>query len=224
MENVYIGIACSKIWREWVLGTCRSISGWNVAGCWSSIDEMKQETRHRIPDVLITDCALATSLAIEFISRYHDLLRSAEVLVIVHNDSLATFDVLASGATTIVPHNKLSHFSNSVYAALNGEISLQYADFCESYRLQKQLTPDRLLREDLSLLRLLHSGAGDRHIGSHLGIAESAAKNNVKSLLDRLNTKSRMAAVGLSRRMGIHASISENDAEVIFGSRASWCL
>lgn len=57
-------------------------------------------------------------------------------------------------------------------------------------------SPESILTDrELEVLSLMAEGLGNREIGNHLFISENTVKNHVRSILEKLNQHSRMAAV-----------------------------
>lgn len=60
-----------------------------------------------------------------------------------------------------------------------------------------------LTDRELEVLTLMAEGLGNREIGAHLFISENTVKNHVRSILEKLNQHSRMAAVVYAVRQRI---------------------
>lgn len=63
-------------------------------------------------------------------------------------------------------------------------------------KINLQDTPESVLTDrELEVLALMAEGLGNREIGNHLFISENTVKNHVRSILEKLNQHTRMAAV-----------------------------
>jgi DNA-binding NarL/FixJ family response regulator len=62
---------------------------------------------------------------------------------------------------------------------------------------------EKLSPREMEVLKILAKGSPDKEIALHLGIAESTAKNHVKSILSKLNASNRTEASNTARELGI---------------------
>lgn len=69
--------------------------------------------------------------------------------------------------------------------------------------LDEDLQYEKLTSRQMDVLELLAKGKADKEIAEMLGIAESTAKNHVKSILAKLDVKNRTEAANKARKLGI---------------------
>lgn len=64
-------------------------------------------------------------------------------------------------------------------------------------------SPEKLTERESEVLGLVEQGHSDKDIARFLGIADTTAKNHVKSILEKLGAKNRTQAVSLARQKGL---------------------
>jgi len=87
---------------------------------------------------------------------------------------------------------------------LLNEIRVQMSRSKDVISTTSQLpTQESITERELQVLKLIEEGHSDKEIANLLGIAPTTAKNHVKRILEKLNSKNRTQAVSVARGIGL---------------------
>lgn len=146
-------------------------------------------------DVLLTDCARGIKLARMASSK----LRT---IVISHDDRESSIQsVMKAGARGYLLLNAtLDSIIHAVHCVIDGGSAI---DPHIATKMLEGLHHEQLTRRELDVVRLLMQGRSNKCIARELDISVGTAKTHVKSILAKLNARSRMHAVAVAQRRGL---------------------
>lgn len=152
---------------------------------------------HPVPiDVVVTDCETGTRLAA--------LGRATgyRVLVLTHDDTETAarraIEAGVKGYLTLA--SSAEAIASAAMRVAHGGTAI---DPCVLAAIAEGLSGSRLSSRELDVLRLAMRGFANKAIANRIGVTEGTVKCHMKSLLGKLDAKSRTEAVFVAQRRGL---------------------
>lgn len=147
-------------------------------------------------DIVLTDCDCGMKLA-------QRGRTSAPRILIVTNDASESsirgaMDAGAKGYLLL--GSTLESVAQAVRCVVRGGVAI---DPVAATRMLESLNGESLTQRELQVVCLLMQGSSNKSIARELGISEGTAKTHLKSIMSKLNARSRTQAVTVAQRRGI---------------------
>ncbi len=185
-----------------------------VVGLAASVAEAVARARDLRPDVILMDQCLGGEQGTSAIGRIREMLPGTSVIVLtglVEEDAVAgALEAGASGVLEKVIHP--DELIRSIERARNGENLFSPAIVAEVMRVRasrERVTAERqrmvsaLTSREREVLRLLSEGCDSKTIATRLGLSVHTARDHVQSVLEKLDTHSRIEAVVRAGELGL---------------------
>ncbi len=185
--------------REYLRALIASAPGLTLAGAYGSLAEALPELEKPLPSIVITDLEAAGDSPKEWLSRVHDALPHAAVLVLsVEKDRDRMFQVFEAGvsawlqkpcsADQILRAIVIVHEGGAVLSSPVARKILEYFHARGS-------SLDCLSHREREILTLFGRGMRSPDIAGKLGLSPSTIQTHVRNMLAKLDAGSRAEAV-----------------------------
>jgi DNA-binding NarL/FixJ family response regulator len=186
--------------REGIVGLIADQPDMLLVGKASNGREAIQQFRAHRPDVTLMDLQMPEMSGIDAMSAIRGEFPDARVIVLTtYSGDVQVLRALKAGARAYLLktllHKELLETIRAVHAGkrtLSPEVSYQLADHA---------TDETLSPGEISVLRLIAEGNGNKQIAHQLAVTEETVKSRVKSILSKLgaNDRAHAATIGLKR-------------------------
>ena len=164
--------------------------------------EAIQEFRKHQPDVTLMDLQMPEMNGLDALIAIRDEYPDAKIIVL----SMSAADVqilraLKSGAKGYLLKNALHKELLETIRAVNAGKKAISPEV--SYQIATHATDDALTPAEISVLRLIAAGYGNKEIADQLSTTEEAVKSRVKNILSKLDANDRTHATTIALKRGI---------------------
>ena len=185
-----------------------------VVGIANSVSEATALARELRPEVILRDQCLGDEQGVSAIGRIRELVPGTSVIVLTGSameDAVAgAVEAGASGVLEKVVHP--DELVRSIERARNGENLFSPMVVSEAMRLrtgrqredaERARVVGSLTPREREVLRLLAEGCDSKSIAGRLGLSVHTARDHVQSVLEKLETHSRIEAVVRAGELGL---------------------
>jgi len=162
--------------------------------------EAIQQFRQHRPDVTLMDLQMPEMNGLDAIMAIRGEFPEARFIVLTtYVGDAQVMRALKAGARAYLVKTSLrKELMDTIRAVHGGKKSLS-AD--ASFQLAEHATDDALTPAEISILRLIAEGLGNKQIADRLSVTEETVKGRVKSILSKLgaNDRTHAAMIGLKR-------------------------
>ena len=188
--------------RQGIAGLIAGQLDMRLVGEASNGREAIQQFRALRPDVTLMDLQMPEMDGIDAISAIRGEFPEARIIVLTtYAGDVQALRALRAGARgyllKTLLHKELLDTIRAVHAGkktLSPEIS---------YQLAEHATDEALSPAEISVLRLIAAGNGNKQIAHQLSVTEETVKGRVKSILSKLSANDRTHAVLIGLKRGI---------------------
>ena len=164
--------------------------------------EAIQQFRKHQPDVTLMDLQMPEMNGIDALIAIRDEYPDAKIIVL----SMSAADVqilraLKSGAKGYLLKNALHKELLETIRAVNAGKKAISPEV--SYQIATHATDDALTPAEISVLRLIAAGYGNKEIADQLSTTEESVKSRVKNILSKLDANDRTHATTIAVKRGI---------------------
>jgi len=164
--------------------------------------EAIQQFRKHQPDVTLMDLQMPEMNGLDALIAIRDEYPDAKIIVL----SMSAADVqilraLKSGAKGYLLKNALHKELLDTIRAVNAGKKAISPEV--SYQIATHATDDALTPAEISVLRLIAAGYGNKEIADHLSTTEESVKSRVRSILSKLGASDRTHATTIAVKRGI---------------------
>jgi two-component system nitrate/nitrite response regulator NarL len=167
----------------------------------SSGEEAIATLTHCKPDLILLDLEMKGINGLETLSEIRKLnINSKVIMLTVSDNETDVIQAIKLGADGyLLKDSEPEDIINQLYKALNGELVLTPSlNKIIARSIQGSINIpsifNQLTKRELEVLKLITRGASNKTIGNSLSITEATVKVHVKSLLKKLNLRSRVEA------------------------------
>jgi two-component system nitrate/nitrite response regulator NarL len=186
----------------------------HVVGIANSVSQATALARELRPEVILMDQCLGDEQGVSAIAAIRELVPGTSVIVLtgaaMDDDVASAVEAGASGVLEKVVHPE--ELVRSIERARNGENLFSPMVVSEAMRLrtgrQRELAERSRLAGSLTprereVLRLLAEGCDSKAIAGRLGLSVHTARDHVQSVLEKLDSHSRIEAVVRAGELGL---------------------
>ena len=152
------------------------------------------------PDVTLMDLQMPELNGLEALIAIRNEFPDAKVIVLTtYAGDVQILRALKAGAQGYLLKNTMhTELLDTIRAVHAGKKALSPE---ASYEIAEHAMDDALTEAEISVLRLIAAGNGNKQIAARLSIAEETVKSRVKSILSKLgaNDRTHAATIGLKR-------------------------
>ena len=164
--------------------------------------EAIQQFRKHQPDVTLMDLQMPEMNGLDALIAIRDEYPDAKIIVL----SMSAADVqilraLKSGAKGYLLKNALHKELLETIRAVNAGKKAISPEV--SYQIATHATDDALTPAEISVLRLIAAGYGNKEIADQLSTTEESVKSRVKNILSKLDANDRTHATTIALKRGI---------------------
>lgn len=164
--------------------------------------EAIQQFRKHQPDVTLMDLQMPEMNGLDALIAIRDEYPDAKIIVL----SMSAGDVqilraLKSGAKGYLVKNTLHKELLETIRAVNAGKKAISPEV--SYQIATHATDDALTPAEISVLRLIAAGYGNKEIADQLSTTEESVKSRVKNILSKLDANDRTHATTIALKRGI---------------------
>jgi DNA-binding NarL/FixJ family response regulator len=147
-------------------------------------------------DVVLTDCDCGMKLA------QRSRTSKPRILIVTNDASESSIrGAMDAGAKGyLLLGSTLESVAQAVRCVVRGGVAI---DPVAATRMLESLNGESLTQRELQVVCLLMQGSSNKTIARELGISEGTAKTHLKSIMSKLNARSRTQAVTVAQRRGI---------------------
>jgi two-component system, NarL family, response regulator YdfI len=185
--------------------------GVEVAGTFSSLEELNEQLVEEAADVVLVDATGERfETILESIDRF-ELASEFEVILLAdHPTPVSVAAAIRAGIGAILPTNASpEQLVAALQGAVAGLVVLLRSDIVSTFPAADPAShplaelAEPLTRREREVLQMLASGLGNKEIATRLTISEHTVKFHVASILGKLGAASRTEAVTLGIRHGL---------------------
>ena len=214
------------MFREGLASILKAQPDFEVVGQAGDINEAVTMARELHPELILMDFELPDASGVEATQIITaELPETMVVFLTVHYTEKILFAALRSGAKGYLLKNQSSaQLLDSLRAIERGEAAISRtmvkSVLDEFSRQGMHSDPDqsrlsKLTLREMEVLKELTSGSSNLEIAQHFEISEHTVKNQVHSILNKLNLKNRHEAIWFARQHGL-GNIEPDQAAKLF--------
>ncbi len=185
--------------------------GVEVAGTFSSLEEISEQLVEETTDVILVDATGEQfGTVLESIDRFELTSEFEVVLLADHPTPVSVAAAIRAGIGAILPTNASpEQLVAALQGAVAGLVVLSRSDIVSTFPAADPASrplaelAEPLTRREREVLQMLASGLGNKEIATRLTISEHTVKFHVASILGKLGAASRTEAVTLGIRHGL---------------------
>ncbi len=186
--------------RQGIAGLVADQSDMSLVGEASNGREAIQQFRAHRPDVTLMDLQMPEMNGLDAIIAIRGEFPEARIIVLTtYTGDVQVLRALKAGAWAYLLKNLLhKELLETIRAVHAGKKALAPE---ASHQLAEHATDDALTPAEISVLRLIAEGNGNKQIADQLSVTEETVKGRVKSILSKLgaNDRTHAAMIGLKR-------------------------
>ena len=188
--------------RQGIAGLIASQLDMRLVGEASNGLEAIQQFRALRPDVTLMDLQMPQMNGIDAISGIRGEFPEARIIVLTtYAGDVQALRAMKAGARGYLLKNLLyKELLDTVRAVHAGKKTLSPEI---SYQLAEHATDEALSPAEISVLRLIAAGNGNKQIAHQLSVTEETVKGRVKNILSKLGANDRTHAVLIGLKRGI---------------------
>jgi DNA-binding NarL/FixJ family response regulator len=186
--------------REGIAGLIAVQPDMTMVGEASNGREAIQKFRSLRPDITLMDLQMPELGGLDALIAIRNEFSDAKVIVLTtYAGDVQILRALKAGAQGYLLKNTLhTELLDTIRAVHTGKKALSPE---ASYQIAEHAMDDALTPAEISVLRLIAAGNGNKQIAAQLSIAEETVKSRVKSILSKLgaNDRTHAATIGIKR-------------------------
>jgi len=188
--------------RQGIAGLIASQLDMRLVGEASNGREAIQQFRALSPDVTLMDLQMPEMNGIDAISAIRGEFPEARIIVLTtYAGDVQALRAMKAGARGYLLKNLLyKELLDTIRAVHAGKKTLSPEI---SYQLAEHATDEALSPAEISVLRLIAAGNGNKQIAHQLSVTEETVKGRVKNILSKLGANDRTHAVLIGLKRGI---------------------
>jgi len=188
--------------RQGIAGLIASQLDMRLVGEASNGREAIQQFRALRPDVTLMDLQMPEMNGIDAISAIRGEFPEARIIVLTtYAGDVQALRAMKAGARGYLLKNLLyKELLDTIRAVHAGKKTLSPEI---SYQLAEHATDEALSPAEISVLRLIAAGNGNKQIAHQLSVTEETVKGRVKNILSKLGANDRTHAVLIGLKRGI---------------------
>ena len=188
--------------RQGIAGLIASQLDMRLVGEASNGLEAIQQFRALRPDVTLMDLQMPQMNGIDAISGIRGEFPEARIIVLTtYAGDVQALRAMKAGARGYLLKNLLyKELLDTIRAVHAGKKTLSPEI---SYQLAEHATDEALSPAEISVLRLIAAGNGNKQIAHQLSVTEETVKGRVKNILSKLDANDRTHAVLIGLKRGI---------------------
>src|SRR6267154_533781 len=188
--------------REGIAALIGIQSDMQLIGEASNGREALEQFRTHHPDVTLMDLQMPEMSGIDAISAIRGEFPDARIIVrTTYAGDVQALRAMKAGARGYLLKNLLyKELLDTIRAVHEGKKTLSPEI---SYQLAEHATDETLSPAEISVLRLIAAGNGNKQIAHQLSVTEETVKGRVKSILSKLGANDRTHAVLIGLKRGI---------------------
>jgi len=202
------------MFREGLVNILRSQPDFEVIGQAGSAQEAVEMVRALRPDMVLMDFGMPDASGVEATQKIVAEMPETIVifLTVFDNDQILFAAIRAGAKGYLLKSQSSSQLLTSLRAIEKGEVAISRAMVKEILdEFARQGTPaesnqsklGKLTRREFEILKELTSGSTNLEISQRFSVSETTVKNQVHSILSKLNLKSRHEAIWFARQQGL---------------------
>ena len=190
------------VFRQGIAGLIDGQLDLRLVGEASNGREAIQQFRALRPDVTLMDLQMPEMNGIDAISAIRGEFPEARIIVLTtYAGDMQALRALKAGARGYLLKNLLyKELLDTIRAVHAGKKTLSPEI---SYQLAEHATDEALSPAEISVLRLIAAGNGNKQIAHQLSVTEETVKGRVKNILSKLGANDRTHAVLIGLKRGI---------------------
>jgi len=190
------------VFRQGIAGLIDGQLDMRLVGEASNGREAIQQFRALRPDVTLMDLQMPEMNGIDAISAIRGEFPEARIIVLTtYAGDIQALRALKAGARGYLLKNLLyKELLDTIRAVHAGKKTLSPEI---SYQLADHATDEALSPAEISVLRLIAAGNGNKQIAHQLSVTEETVKGRVKNILSKLGANDRTHAVLIGLKRGI---------------------
>ena len=190
------------VFRQGIAGLIDGQLDMRLVGEASNGREGIQQFRALRPDVTLMDLQMPEMNGIDAISAIRGEFPEARIIVLTtYAGDVQALRALKAGARGYLLKNLLyKELLDTIRAVHAGKKTLSPEI---SYQLAEHATDEALSPAEISVLRLIAAGNGNKQIAHQLSVTEETVKGRVKNILSKLGANDRTHAVLIGLKRGI---------------------
>ena len=190
------------VFRQGIAGLIDGQLDLRLVGEASNGREAIQQFRALRPDVTLMDLQMPEMNGIDAISAIRGEFPEARIIVLTtYAGDVQALRAMKAGARGYLLKNLLyKELLDTVRAVHAGKKTLSPEI---SYQLAEHATDEALSPAEISVLRLIAAGNGNKQIAHQLSVTEETVKGRVKNILSKLGANDRTHAVLIGLKRGI---------------------
>ena len=190
------------VFRQGIAGLIDGQLDMRLVGEASNGREGIQQFRALRPDVTLMDLQMPEMNGIDAISAIRGEFPEARIIVLTtYAGDIQALRALKAGARGYLLKNLLyKELLDTIRAVHSGKKTLSPEI---SYQLAEHATDEALSPAEISVLRLIAAGNGNKQIAHQLSVTEETVKGRVKNILSKLGANDRTHAVLIGLKRGI---------------------
>jgi len=190
------------VFRQGIAGLIDGQLDLRLVGEASNGREAIQQFRALRPDVTLMDLQMPEMNGIDAISAIRGEFPEARIIVLTtYAGDVQALRAMKAGARGYLLKNLLyKELLDTIRAVHSGKKTLSPEI---SYQLAEHATDEALSPAEISVLRLIAAGNGNKQIAHQLSVTEETVKGRVKNILSKLGANDRTHAVLIGLKRGI---------------------
>jgi len=190
------------VFRQGIAGLIDGQLDMRLVGEASNGREAIQQFRALRPDVTLMDLQMPEMNGIDAISAIRGEFPEARIIVLTtYAGDVQALRAMKAGARGYLLKNLLyKELLDTIRAVHAGKKTLSPEI---SYQLAEHATDEALSPAEISVLRLIAAGNGNKQIAHQLSVTEETVKGRVKNILSKLGANDRTHAVLIGLKRGI---------------------
>lgn len=181
------------------------------------------KARELRPDIVLMDIKMADVNGIQATQLIKaEMPQTKIVMVTAFDDDEDLFEAMKSGAAGYILKNiEAKEFLRLLTSIMDGDVAVSpwVADkiakelFRQPGRLESSRSNNELTRKEISVLKLVASGATNKEIASSLDISDNTVKFHLRNIMEKLQLKNRAQMAVYAAKRGIALNGADDDQD-----------